>query len=313
LSCAKWIETLQMALELEPPPDHLSLYDLQVESGTVFGKWYEDAMLDEDDDRDGGDGGGGGEDARTSGDISRTRLVPTIDTAKNGNDRIPLPTAEDCAFMYRFASGYLRSKGFEHYEISSYARVANDNDDDSIVNSKRSRHNQVYWEVEGEWHAVGMGAASSLSGNRYSRPRQLTDYVDWITKEKEKLLILPSDDYNGSDGSHNSWTPGWLSKVTVGGDEDDNDENEMLFDVILTRLRTKEGLDLGWIEKYGKEKGPHNLLEKVLHGAELGLELGFLKVEKNRDDDGSNFLYLTDPDGFLFSNTVISSIFAEIQ
>jgi len=28
--------------------------------------------------------------------------------------------------------------------------------------------------------------------------------------------------------------------------------------------------------------------------------------------EGSDFLYLTDPEGFLFSNTVISSIFAEI-
>lgn len=156
-----------------------------------------------------------------------------------------------------------------------------------------------------------MGAASSLSGKRYSRPRQLTDYVDWITKEKEKSRMLSSDNYDGSNSSYTSWVPGWLSEVE-GGEDDGKDDNDMLFDVILTRLRTKDGLDLGWIEKKQEERGFHNLLEKVLHGAELGLELGFLKVEKNRDNDGSDFLYLTDPDGFLFSNSVISSIFAEI-
>jgi len=34
-----WSETLRMALALDPAPNHLSVYDLQIAQGTHFGKW----------------------------------------------------------------------------------------------------------------------------------------------------------------------------------------------------------------------------------------------------------------------------------
>lgn len=149
-----------------------------------------------------------------------------------------------------------------------------------------------------------MGAASSLMGNRFSRPRQFAGYIDWVAREKEKVTQLSNSNSNGD--SHNSWTPDWLS-----GDIDDDDiDKEILLDVIMTRLRTKEGLDLVWIEQKQKDTKFHNLLENILNGAELGFELGILKI--NKKDCGRDFLHLTDPDGFLFSNTIISNIFAEI-
>jgi oxygen-independent coproporphyrinogen-3 oxidase len=36
LSLAKWIETLQTAVHLDPRPQHLSLYDLQIESVRIY-------------------------------------------------------------------------------------------------------------------------------------------------------------------------------------------------------------------------------------------------------------------------------------
>ena len=63
------------------------------------------------------------------------------------------------------------------------------------------------------------------------------------------------------------------------------------------------------------------LKEKVMRGGELGFELGFLKLRReeggttDKDNGGGNgkkFVYLMDPDGFLFSNNFISSILAEI-
>ena len=127
------------------------------------------------------------------------------------------------------------------------------------------------------------------------------------------------------------WIPGGILE-TRGNDDDDNDDDdddydnddddddgdvEIRLDIILTRLWTKEGLDLGWIKRIQEEGGTKfdDLLEKVLRGTKLDLDLGFLKVKQDRGmsiNEGSEFLYLTDPDGFLFSNTVISSIFAEI-
>ncbi len=76
LTQAKWVETLQIATSLKP--SHLSIYDLQVEEGTVFGTWYSKGSLD--------------------------KTIPA------------LPNEESVAFMYKFCAGYLRRKGFEHYE-----------------------------------------------------------------------------------------------------------------------------------------------------------------------------------------------------
>ena len=76
LTPAKWIKTLEMASSLKP--SHLSIYDLQVEDGTVFGTWFNKATLNS--------------------------ATPT------------LPDEDSVAFMYKFTAGYLKSKGFEHYE-----------------------------------------------------------------------------------------------------------------------------------------------------------------------------------------------------
>ena len=123
------------------------------------------------------------------GGISRAKLVPTFYTAKYGKDRTPLPSDADCVSVYRFSSGYLRSKGIEHYEIRPYARVLNDHNEDTSPNNKKSRHNQVDWKVEGELYAEGMSAVRSLNGKQYLRPRHLNNYVDWLMAEKETFLI----------------------------------------------------------------------------------------------------------------------------
>jgi oxygen-independent coproporphyrinogen-3 oxidase len=117
VSLAKWVETLEMATSLSP--SHLSIYDLQVESGTVFGKWYD-----------------GQDDVDDSQSAARGRIRDSVPVTVS-----PLPSMDECAFCYKYASRYLRAKGYEHYEISSYAYKGNDS---SSVN--RSQHNQIYWE-----------------------------------------------------------------------------------------------------------------------------------------------------------------------
>ena len=142
LTCAKWAETLDMALSLTPPPAHLSLYDMQIEMNTVFGEWYTEQIIDDDEDES--------EDRSAKVGRENTLNLPSI---QNINKNIlPLPTPDDCAFMYKYASGYLSAKGFEHYEISSYARVvAKSEEFNEKANSKRSIHNQIYWDTEGDW------------------------------------------------------------------------------------------------------------------------------------------------------------------
>jgi oxygen-independent coproporphyrinogen-3 oxidase len=88
LTEAKWVDTLQIATGTDYAPSHLSIYDLQVEEGTVFGTWY----------------------ANGGSNIPQQQRQP---------DSVPrplLPSEDSVARMYKFTAGYLRAKGFEHYE-----------------------------------------------------------------------------------------------------------------------------------------------------------------------------------------------------
>lgn len=82
----------------------------------------------------------------------------------------PLPTDELTAQMYRQGQEILSSAGYEHYEISNYARTGH-----------QCRHNRVYWENR-PYYGFGMGATSYVQGQRYTRPRTTTQYYDWVSK-----------------------------------------------------------------------------------------------------------------------------------
>jgi coproporphyrinogen III oxidase-like Fe-S oxidoreductase len=117
---------------------HLSLYDLQGEEGTAFGRWY-----------------GVGEDR--DGVLASTTTTTMASSSSSRNRPHPaLPSAEDCAFMYAYASGYLRVRDYEHYKIRSYA-YRDDRADGQIDrndngrgrrSNNRGRHNQIYWEYD---------------------------------------------------------------------------------------------------------------------------------------------------------------------
>jgi oxygen-independent coproporphyrinogen-3 oxidase len=67
--------------------------------------------------------------------------------------------------LYACAIDTLESAGFEHYEISNFARPG-----------KRSRHNQVYWANEA-YFGFGMGAARYVGGHRETNTRDLQTYL----------------------------------------------------------------------------------------------------------------------------------------
>jgi oxygen-independent coproporphyrinogen III oxidase len=67
--------------------------------------------------------------------------------------------------LYRCAIDTLEAAGFEHYEISSFARPG-----------MRCRHNQVYWANEA-YFGFGMGAARYILGRREVNSRDLHAYL----------------------------------------------------------------------------------------------------------------------------------------
>ena len=70
------------------------------------------------------------------------------------------------ADLYARAIDTLAGAGFEHYEISNFARPA-----------RRCAHNANYW-ANGEYVGLGVGAASYLGGVRSTHTRELDAYVD---------------------------------------------------------------------------------------------------------------------------------------
>jgi oxygen-independent coproporphyrinogen-3 oxidase len=76
------------------------------------------------------------------------------------------PVGEDDELaMYAAAIDVLETAGFEHYEISSFARPG-----------RRCRHNQVYWANEA-YFGFGMGAARYVEGRREVNTRDLHAYL----------------------------------------------------------------------------------------------------------------------------------------
>lgn len=73
---------------------------------------------------------------------------------------------EPQAAMYEAAIDVLCRGGFEHYEVSNFAKPGH-----------RCRHNEVYWRGE-EYFAVGPGAARYINGRREVNHRSTTSYLN---------------------------------------------------------------------------------------------------------------------------------------
>ncbi|HEX2441391.1 MAG TPA: radical SAM family heme chaperone HemW [Methylomirabilota bacterium] len=90
-----------------------------------------------------------------------------------------LPAEETVVQQYWRLARAAAARGFEHYEISNYARPG-----------LRSRHNQVYWRAA-EYLAVGPGACGYLGDVRYANLKPVTRYC--ATLEAGALPIDTSE------------------------------------------------------------------------------------------------------------------------
>lgn len=247
---ASWRKTLETAVAAEP--NHVSVYDLQIQKDTAFAMWYgaHRGVLFADD-----------------------AAVPPAN-----NHRPQLPSEEETAELYVQTSNFLRAAGYDHYEISSYAK------------DRRSVHNSLYWQPGAAWFAIGLGATSSAarpdapypSAIRTRRPVALADYEGYV---------------NG--------------RILLDKDEDDDRVVVALADDVLISLRTSAGLPLARV----RARAGRAALSAVLRGAQAALDLGLAVRDTSRIPPTNklrSFLRLTDPDGFLVSNNIIANIFTEI-
>jgi oxygen-independent coproporphyrinogen-3 oxidase len=77
---------------------------------------------------------------------------------------------ESVIAMYEGGVGRLTAAGFDHYEISNFARPG-----------RRSRHNLRYWR-SGNWFGLGPSAHSHMDGRRRENPADLEAWIAQVAR-----------------------------------------------------------------------------------------------------------------------------------
>jgi oxygen-independent coproporphyrinogen-3 oxidase len=99
-----------------------------------------------------------------------------------GQGKLQRPSEEEELAMYDLTVESLARDGYEHYEISNFAR-----------RGFRSAHNQIYWRNE-EYLGLGVSAWSYMDKVRYGNDRSTRRYIDLLLSgaspvaEEEKLV-----------------------------------------------------------------------------------------------------------------------------
>jgi coproporphyrinogen III oxidase-like Fe-S oxidoreductase len=198
------------------------------------------------------------------------------------------------ADMYRLADQMLTAAGYEHYEISNYAKPG-----------YQCRHNRVYWENR-PFYGFGMGATSYWGGDRVARPRQLQAYYDWVNDYPDRALNPQSSNPQSSnpqsspksnappdpppDSSSRAGAAVLTAATTI----------ELLLDTLMLGLRLAEGVDLQRLtSQFGQ-----SLTQQVMECLKPYETVGWV------DFTGDDRVCLTHPEGFLFSNVMLTRLFA---
>ncbi|MEM1108650.1 MAG: radical SAM family heme chaperone HemW [Planctomycetota bacterium] len=97
--------------------------------------------------------------------------------------------------MYERVLGRLEAEGFEHYEVSNWAKQADATDQTTVTT--RCRHNLAYWQ-NANWLGFGPGAASHVDGHRWRNAPNLATYIATAPEpETQDHEELPADERVG--------------------------------------------------------------------------------------------------------------------
>jgi putative oxygen-independent coproporphyrinogen III oxidase len=133
------------------------------------------------------------------------------------------------------------------------------------------RHNLTYWQNQ-SYYAFGMGAASNLEDYRFTRPRKTQEYYQWI-----------------ADGCN------WRVDLTPTADR--------FLETLMLGLRLARGVSLKSIEsEFGIDR-----LNSLFKCLQRDRDRGWVEIVVSANDD--RCVRLSDPEGLLFSNAVLTEIF----
>ncbi len=186
----------------------------------------------------------------------------------------PLPGDETTAAMYRLAQEILTAGGYEHYEISNYAQ-----------SGYQCRHNLVYWHNQ-PYYGFGMGAASYVERQRFTRPRTRKQYYAWV----EELIAAA----------------GILDHPTTSPED-------LLLESLMLGLRLAQGVNLKQIsQQFGQP-----IVDRIWRCVQPYYHQGWIEIldpqgRKSHTLETASRIKLSDPEGFLFSNTVLAALFNQV-
>lgn len=179
---------------------------------------------------------------------------------------------EETASMFEHLSSRLIKSGYEHYEISNFAKIAEDF-------SYRSVHNANYWTGS---PYIGLGPGAHEYDGFRTRSYNLPDIDSYIRFWNNNGL---------QHISNNKDMPNSICEKEFLTDE------ELREEYIMTRLRTCEGINLDDFEvKFGK-----TFLACLLNDSRKYLNSGLIEIRNDR-------LKLTKK-GLFISDDIISGLF----
>lgn len=191
-------------------------------------------------------------------------------------DTLTLPDEDTEAEMYFDGISHLQAKGYNHYEISNFARPGFE-----------CRHNLKYWNCR-EYLGLGPAAHSYFADHRFSFKRDMGLYVDTLETNAENG-ITDNDGSKLLDFEEYQRTVLTDEMYTIS-------PKERIGEYIMLRLRLTEG-----ISAYDFKKNFGIDFDNA-YGKRLGIYVdnGFMRHEYGR--------YFFTPKGMYVSNYILSSI-----
>lgn len=211
-----------------------------------------------------------------------------MSTCRYTPGEFPLPSDTQSSEFYRTASKMLLAAGYNHYEISSYS-----------LEGFECKHNSTYWKCL-PFYGFGLGSASYINGSRFSRPKKMKEYTSYVQKLVDGLADSnPNNHHRHIDG------------------------NDLAMDIVMLSLRTSRGLNLrNFREAFGDSlslslcevyrpyvESGHVVFLDDDRTPVKGDEFNSLLLDEEEIASQLAYIRLSDPDGFLLSNELISLAF----
>ncbi|MFM1842918.1 MAG: hypothetical protein RLZZ490_1656, partial [Cyanobacteriota bacterium] len=201
----------------------------------------------------------------------------TVFDKRDQRGQLALPPDDLSANFYRQAQQHLTHAGFDHYEISNYAQPG-----------YHCQHNQVYWRNQ-PYYGFGMGATSYLNGQRFSRPRTRDTYYQWLKNWLNNDAPCPGESVSATETLLESLMLGLRLRAGVTWDQlppTTAQQRQQILAVLQPFMQRQ------WVMAWDDQ---HNNL-----------------TTQRVDPEQIQGFRLQDPEGFLYSNQILSALFATL-